>query len=420
MRPNRFEDVTGQDHLFVLGSPLLQLASPEDELSIAVPSSIILWGPPGTGKTTIALAVAKQSGRTFIQLNAVSSGVKEVRDAVAAAHRERVDYGRGTLLFIDEIHRFSRSQQDSLLAEVENGSFVLIAATTENPSISVNAPLLSRCVLLELKALSAEQIEEVLGRALASPNGYNGKVRVAEGILKSIAVMASGDARKGLVMLETLAGFMLSTQKETISEDEAFALLGAPSYLYDKNSDHHYDVISAFIKSVRGSDADAALHYLARMLESGEDPRFISRRLMILAAEDVGLADPQALVLSTSAAQTVALIGMPEARIVLSEVTIYLAMAPKSNSAYLAIEAALQDIRDGALGEVPSHLRNTYPKSLKKNPYKYPHDEIQAISEQTYLPENLVDKKYFKPKSIGFEESLSKRWPLIRKILGRD
>lgn len=418
LRPRTLGDLVGQTHLLGPGSVLNQIAEGSSQLGSV--SSVVLWGPPGSGKTTIALAIASTSGRHFIQLNAVTSGVKEVRDAVAEAIRQERDYGRGTLLFIDEIHRFNRAQQDSLLSEVEKGTFLLIAATTENPGISVNGPLLSRCVLLELNPLSHDEMCLVITRAIESSEGYDSRIRISDEVTKALAQNAAGDARRALVNLERLANYMFANKIDEIGLEDALEVIGLASLHYDKNSDIHFDVISAFIKSIRGSDVDASIHYLARMLESGEDVRFIGRRLMISAAEDIGLADPQALVIATSAAQSVALIGMPEARIILGEATAYLALAPKSNAAYLAINKAIEDVKKGKSGEVPIHLRNTHPVSSKEDFYKYPHDDSQGVSQQQYLPSSLKGARYFLPKSFGFEEALVKRWSAIRKLLGRD
>jgi putative ATPase len=417
LRPRVLDDLVGQQHLLSEGSVLRAVATPQTESITSNLSSIVLWGPPGTGKTTIALAVAKSSGRHFIQLNAVSAGVKDIRDTFAAAINERNTYGRETIVFVDEIHRFNRSQQDALLSEVENGTILLIAATTENPSISVNGPLLSRCVLLELKPLTESNLVDLLARAAESPDGLNGEFSIPDEVSALIARLASGDARRALVLLEVVSNSAKSNSVTTLTEEAVLQVADKAGLHYDRNSDHHFDVISAFIKSVRGSDADAAIHYLARMLESGEDPRFIARRLMILAAEDVGLADPQALVLATSAAQSVALIGMPEARIALSEITIYMCLAPKSNSAYLAINRAIRDVKDGKSGEVPKNLRNTYPAQLEAGSYAYAHDENHSVAKQDYLPDTLRDASYYAPKEFGLEEMLSKRWALLKKII---
>ena len=415
LRPRILADIIGQSHLLNNGSVLQSLAHPSETNSVA--QSVILWGPPGVGKTTIALAAAKESGRNFIELSAVSAGVKEIRDAVGEAISQRETYGRGSLVFIDEIHRFSKSQQDALLPAVENGTFVLVGATTENPSFAVNNALLSRCVILELQPLSEAELLEVLHRALASANGFDGMLTATDESLAAIARVSGGDARRALVILEAAAAVSKARSAERLAEEHVFEAANTAALQYDRNSDIHYDVISAFIKSIRGSDADAAIHYLARMLESGEDPRFVARRLMISAAEDIGLADPDALVLATAAAQSLALIGMPEARIALAEVTIYLSLAPKSNSAYNAINAAIADVRSGIVEPVPVHLRNTYPGGKKTAKYVYPHDSPAGVVEQTYLPPKASTRNYYLAKAFGFEAGLSTRWEALKKII---
>jgi putative ATPase len=336
---------------------------------------------------------------------------------MATAHREADAYGRATILFIDEIHRFNKAQQDALLAEVEAGTVTLIAATTENPSFSVNGPLLSRCALLELHPLAEEELAEILERAVSSSDGLAGEYELETDAAEAIVRFAAADARRALVLLEGASNHVKSTGSKVITLDDVKAVTNVAAIHYDRQGDQHYDVISAFIKSIRGSDADAALHYLARMLEAGEDPRFIARRLMISAAEDVGLADPQALVLATAAAQSVALIGMPEARIALGEVTIYLALAPKSNSAYLAINQAIADVRDGISEAVPIPLRNQQPSGLKTTPYLYPHDAANAIVQQDYVGTKVQKKSYYQGKKLGFEEQLATRWSALKKII---
>ena len=415
LRPRVLAEIIGQSHLLTNGSVLFSLAHPAE--ASAPSQSIVLWGPPGAGKTTIALAVARESGRNFIELSAVSAGVKEIRDAISEATSQRETYGRGSLLFIDEIHRFSKSQQDALLPAVENGTFVLIGATTENPSFAINNALLSRCVILELQPLQADELHAVLNRALASPDGFDGEVPATDEALAAIVRLSAGDARRALVILESAASVCKARSDLELSEKHVFEVSNTAALHYDRNSDIHYDVISAFIKSIRGSDADAAIHYLARMLESGEDPRFIARRLMISAAEDIGLADPDALVLTTAAAQSVALIGMPEARIALAEVTIYLALAPKSNSSYNAINAAIADVRSGIVQPVPVHLRNTHPGGKKAAKYLYPHDSPAGVVEQEYLPPQTKARNYYLAKTFGFEAGLSTRWEALKKII---
>jgi putative ATPase len=340
------------------------------------------------------------------------------------ARRNHESYGVGTILFLDEIHRFSKAQQDALLPGVENGWVTLIAATTENPSFSVITPLLSRSLLLTLQLLSEDELLLILNTAINDPRGLNGKFAVSGELARKIAQLSSGDARRALTILEAAALAVENTttnQPADITEASVEAAIDRALIRYDRDGDQHYDIISAFIKSVRGSDADAAIHYLARMIEGGEDPRFIARRLMILAAEDIGLADPQALTIAVAAAETVALIGMPEGRIPLAEATIYLALAPKSNSAYLAINQALEDVRSGLSGEVPLSLRSSnYPGAAKLGNgkgYQYPHDDVRAVLPQRYIDGPLQDVEYYRPKEIGAEREMAERWPKIRAII---
>jgi putative ATPase len=418
LRPTSIDEVIGQDHVLGEGSPLRSLADPERE---GPGTSVILWGPPGTGKTTLASVIARSSGRKFVELSAVTAGVKDVRDVMSDARVEGELSGRAPVLFLDEIHRFSKSQQDALLPGVENGLVVLIAATTENPSFSVISPLLSRSLLVTLKPLESEHIREVLTRGVADPRGLRGAFTLTDEATEDLVRLASGDARKVLTALEAVAGVARAADTSLISAEHVSLALDRALVRYDSAGDQHYDVISAFIKSVRGSDADAALHYLSRMIEAGEDSRFIARRLIILAAEDIGLADPTALTLAVSAAQAVALIGMPEGRIPLAEVTVYLALAPKSNAAYLGINEAQRDIREGRIGEVPPHLRDAhYPgaQSLGHGEgYAYPHDDAAGIVSQAYAPDPIADAQYYRPVGRGLERELQERSRHIREIL---
>ncbi|MGF2948013.1 replication-associated recombination protein A [Microbacterium alcoholitolerans] len=424
MRPVSLSEVAGQQHLLRAGSPIVALADPEASAPGAV--SIILWGPPGTGKTTLAQAIARSSGRRFVELSAITAGVKDVREVMQEAITQRDLYGQTTILFLDEIHRFTKAQQDALLPGVENGWVILIAATTENPSFSVISPLLSRSLLLTLKPLTDEDIGVLIDRAVTDARGLSGSVTIADDARGALIRLASGDARRALTGLEAAAAVASSraddgSPAEVTDEDVAQAVDRA-LLRYDRQGDEHYDVISAFIKSIRGSDPDAAVHYLARMIEAGEDPRFIARRLVISAAEDIGLADPQALTIANAAADAVAFIGMPEGRIPLAEATIYLATTAKSNAAYVAINQAIADVRAGGFGRVPIHLRDAHYAGAKRlghgKGYRYPHDSDVGILPQQYLPDELDGRRYYEPKSLGAERDVSARLERIRRILG--
>lgn len=424
MRPRTLDELVGQAQLRAPGSPLRQLIEGDKSLSL------LLWGPPGTGKTTIASIVSRQTDRRFVEISAVSAGVKEVRAAIDSARAELVATGRETVLFVDEVHRFSKAQQDALLPGVENRWVTLVAATTENPYFSVISPLLSRSLLLRLESLTDDDIRGVLLRALEEERGLGGAYEIAEDALDHLVRLAGGDARRSLTYLEAAAGAAVSRvdgarasagERIAIDLGTAETAVDTAAVRYDRDGDQHYDVVSAFIKSVRGSDADAALHYLARMLEAGEDPRFIARRLMILASEDIGLADPSALPTAVAAAQTVQLIGMPEARLTLAHATIALAVAPKSNAVTTAITAAQADVRAGRIGQVPPHLRDAHYGGAKKlghgSSYVYAHDEPFGIAEQQYLPDVLRDASYYQPKEIGAEASIKERWERVRRIV---
>ena len=423
MRPRSLEEIAGQEHILRKGSPLYQLAQPEGEKSYASTTSVILWGPPGTGKTTMAQVIARTSRRKFTELSAVSSGVKDVREAIDKARLDRESFGASTILFLDEIHRFSKAQQDVLLPAVESGWVVLIAATTENPSFSVISPLLSRSLLLTLNPLSETELITLIHRAVEDSRGLRGKVVVNEEVAAQIAMLSGGDARKALTILEAGAQALLAEgASDQLTLEMVENSIDRALVRYDANGDQHYDVISAFIKSVRGSDTDAALHYLARMVEAGEDPRFIARRLIILAAEDIGLADPSALTLAVSAAEAVAMIGMPEGRIPLAEATIYLCLAPKSNSAYLAINSAIADVRAGKSGQIPNALRSSnYPGARQASGagvgYRYPHDDKRSVVEQAYLEGEVAGSVYYEPKELGAEKELGERWSKLRAII---
>jgi putative ATPase len=415
MRPRTLDELVGQEQLRAPGSPLRQLIEGDQSLSL------LLWGPPGTGKTTIASIVSRQTDRRFVEVSAVSAGVKEVRAAIDAARAELVRSGRETVLFVDEVHRFSKAQQDALLPGVENRWVTLVAATTENPFFSVISPLLSRSLLLRLESLTDDDVRGVMQRALTDERGLAGRLGITDDALDHLVRLAGGDARRSLTYLEAAAGAAGSMGAAEITLEAAEAAVDQAAVRYDRDGDQHYDVVSAFIKSVRGSDADAALHYLARMLEAGEDPRFIARRLMILASEDIGLADPTALTTAVAAAQTVQLIGMPEAQLTLAHATIALAVAPKSNAVTNAIFAARADVKAGKIGQVPAHLRDAHYGGAKKlghgTAYKYAHDEPFGIAEQQYAPDELADATYYQPTSHGAESAVKERWERVRAII---
>ncbi|WP_460773836.1 replication-associated recombination protein A [Microbacterium sp. GXF7504] len=428
MRPTSLDEVAGQRHLLRPGSPLVKLADADKPSTGAV--SVILWGPPGTGKTTLAQAIARSSQRRFVELSAITAGVKDVREVMQEALNQRDMYGMSTILFLDEIHRFTKAQQDALLPGVENGWVVLIAATTENPSFSVISPLLSRSLLLTLEALSDDDLAVLVDRAVTDARGLDGAVELEPEARSALVQLASGDARRALTALEAAASIAVdaagdahegpvTVTAETVSQAVDRALLR-----YDRQGDEHYDVISAFIKSIRGSDPDAAIHYLARMIEAGEDPRFIARRLVISASEDIGLADPQALQIAVAAADAVAFIGMPEGRIPLAEATVYLATTAKSNAAYTAINQAIADVRAGKSGRVPKHLRDAHYAGAKRlghgKGYKYPHDSDIGVVAQQYLPDPLRGTRYYVPTSHGQEREVQARLEKLRRILDGD
>ncbi|MFZ4895098.1 replication-associated recombination protein A [Plantibacter sp. Mn2098] len=472
MRPRSLDEVAGQRHLLRPGSPLVRLATDVSGNQAAV--SVILWGPPGTGKTTLAQAIAHSSGRRFVELSAVTAGVKDVRQVMEAAMSSRDLYGTSTVLFLDEIHRFSKAQQDALLPGVENGWVILVAATTENPSFSVISPLLSRSLLLTLEQLSDDDLGILIDRAATDPRGLGGRFTVTPEARDALIRLSSGDARRALTALEAAAiaadadlgrstgaseddlddagllGFGDDDEDDAdgeaddgddeddaddASDDAATASWTGPVITdelvaqavdrallrYDRNGDEHYDVISAFIKSIRGSDVDAAMHYLARMIEAGEDPRFIARRIIISAAEDIGIADPQALPIAVAAADAVQFIGMPEGRIPLAEAVVYLATAAKSNAAYLAIDKAIADVRAGSFGRVPKPMRDAHYAGAKRlghgKGYRYPHDAAIGVVKQQYIPDELTDVRYYEPTDHGHEREIGARLDKLRKIV---
>jgi putative ATPase len=411
MRPAGLDEVVGQDHLLKPGSPLRRLVEGSGA------ASVILYGPPGTGKTTLASLISGATGRRFEALSALSAGVKDVRAVIDEARRHAI-HGRQTVLFIDEVHRFSKTQQDALLAAVENRVVLLVAATTENPSFSVVAPLLSRSLILQLQPLTADAVRTLVQRAVADPRGLGGAVPVDDDAVELLVTLSAGDARRALTALEVAAEAGERVTVEVIEQS-----LDKAAVRYDRDGDQHYDVISAFIKSVRGSDVDAALHYLARMLTAGEDPRFIARRLMILASEDIGIADPTALPLAVAAAQTVALIGLPEAQLTLAHATVHLATAPKSNAVTTALSAAMADIKAGKAGMVPTHLRDGHYAGAAAlghaQGYKYAHDHPGGVASQQYPPDELVGVDYYRPTAHGAERDIAGRLEKLRAIIRR-
>ncbi|MFG1710073.1 replication-associated recombination protein A [Nonomuraea sp. M3C6] len=434
MRPRTLDEVLGQRHLLGPGTPLRRLVESE------APMSLFLWGPPGTGKTTLAYVVSNVTKRRFVEVSAVSAGVKDVRAAIDNARRELGMTGRQTVLFVDEVHRFNKAQQDALLPAVENRWVTFIGATTENPFFSVISPLLSRSLLLTLESLSDDDVRAVLARAVSDPRGLDGRVTLAPEALEHLVRLAGGDARRSLTYLEAAAlqpaggeppasppksteeaSYSRGEQAPRVTVEVVEKAVDKAAVRYDRQGDQHYDVISAFIKSMRGSDADAALHYLARMIEAGEDPRFIARRIVIFASEDVGLADPTCLQTAVAAAQAVQLIGLPEGQINLAHAVIHCAMAPKSNAVVKAIGAAIGDVRRGLIGQVPGHLRDAhYPGAAKLghgDGYKYPHDFDHGLVRQDYAPEQVRDRRYYEPTRHGAEAPVADRWAKIRDFL---
>jgi putative ATPase len=425
MRPRSLDEVLGQEHLLKDGAPLRRLV--EGAAGRSGSASVILWGPPGTGKTTVAHLVARATGRAFAELSAVTAGVKDVRRVMDEARTARDLHQRETVLFLDEIHRFTKAQQDALLPGVENRWIILVAATTENPSFSIIAPLLSRSLLLTLRSLEDDDIRSLVQRAAADDHGLAGEVIVDDQALDHLVRTAGGDARRALTALEAAAGAAQeragvdAAAPVTVTQADAESALDHAAVRYDRAGDQHYDVASALIKSMRGSDVDASLHYLARMLEAGEDPRFVARRIVIVASEDVGMADPTALQTAVAALHAVAQIGMPEARIVLAQAVVHLAMAPKSNAAYRGINAAIADIREGLGGAVPVHLRGSgYAGAARLGHgkgYQYPHDDDLGVLAQQYAPDDIVGRDYYEPTDRGLERELTSRLARLRQIL---
>ena len=411
LRPRRLDDMVGQEHLLGPGRPLRSLIE-ADRLS-----SVILWGPPGTGKTTLARLIAGATAKTFETLSAVSAGVKDVREVGARARQGLAEHGRRTILFLDEVHRFNRAQQDVLLPWVEEGLLVLVGATTENPYFEVNAPLLSRSSLFRLEPLGSEAVATLLRRGLDVEGAVAG-----DDALAHLVGRADGDARVALNALEVAMALASSRSEDrsaaearsdqvTVTLADAEAALSARALRYER--DEHYDIISAFIKSVRGSDADAALYWLARMLEAGEDARFIARRLVILASEDVGMADPLGLVVADAAARAVEFVGLPEAQLNLAQAVVHLATAPKSNRVYRALRAAQADVRERPVGSVPSHLRDASYRAARSlghgSGYDYPHDDPRGWVPQEYRPPEVAGRVYYEPSGHGAEQEVAER-----------
>ncbi|TDC50169.1 replication-associated recombination protein A [Jiangella ureilytica] len=414
MRPRTLDEIVGQQHLLGPGTPLRRLVE-EDQ-----PMALVLWGPPGTGKTTLAYVVSRATQRRFVELSAVTAGVKDVRAVIDTARKDLVRSGTGTVLFVDEVHRFSKTQQDALLPGVENRWVSLVAATTENPYFALISPLLSRSLLLTLEPLDDDAIREVMRRALAEERGLGGAVTIDDAAHDHLLRLAGGDARRALTYLEAAAGGAAGADG-VITLEVAEKAVDRAAVRYDRDGDQHYDVTSAMIKSIRGSDVDAGLHYLARMAEAGEDPKFLARRLVILASEDIGMADPTALQTAVAGAQAVQLIGWPEAQITLAQVVIALALAPKSNSVVRAIGAAVGDVRAGLAGAVPPHLRDSHYAASKKlghgTAYAYAHDDPRGVVQQQYAPDAVQDKQYYDPGTRGAERDYAERYARLRKIV---
>jgi putative ATPase len=417
MRPRTVDEVVGQRHLLGPGSPLRRLVAGEGA------TSVLLWGPPGTGKTTLAYVVAAATQSRFVELSAVTAGVKDVRAVVDEAKRRLGEQGERTVLFVDEVHRFSKTQQDALLPAVENRVVTLIAATTENPSFSVVGPLLSRSLLLTLQPLTDDDIRDLVDRALSDPRGLAGTLALSSDAAAHLIRIAQGDARRALTALEAAADSARALGHPEIGLEVLEEAVDRAAVRYDRDGDQHYDVTSAFIKSMRGSDVDASLHYLARMLDAGEDARFIARRIVILASEDIGMADPTALQIAVAAADAVQLVGLPEGQLALAQAVIHCALAPKSNAVITAIGDALADVRRGLAGPVPSHLRDAHYAGAQRlghgQGYRYSHDSPGGVVAQQYAPDLVADRTYYRPTTHGAERVAGERLARLREALGR-
>ncbi len=414
MRPRILDELIGQRQLLTPGSPLRRLVEGD------APISVVLWGPPGSGKTTIAQIVSRATRRRFAQLSAISAGVKEVRAVIEQARQHRAT-GAQTVLFIDEVHRFSKTQQDSLLAAVEDRTVALIAATTENPYFAIVAPLLSRSLLLTLEPLNDDDIATLIARAISEERGLGGAVSVSPDARAHLVRLAAGDARKALTALEAAAGSAAAKGETVIDLATVEQAVNQAALRYDRDGDAHYDVISAFIKSMRGSDVDAALHWLARMITAGEDPRFIARRIVIFASEDVGMADPTVLQTAIAAFHAVQLVGLPEAQLNLAHAVIHAATAPKSNGVVAAIGEAMADIRAGRTGSVPVALRDAHYSGAAKlghgDTYHYPHDDPSGVVAQQYAPDEALERQYYRPSTHGAERAIAERLAKLRSIV---
>jgi len=414
MRPRTLDEVVGQQHLLGTGAPLRRLVEGD------APLSVILWGPSGTGKTTLAMTIARSTARRFRELSAVTAGVKDVREVITEAKRALGESGQQTVLFVDEVHRFSKTQQDALLPAVENRWVTLVAATTENPFFSIISPLLSRSLLLTLEPLSDADLRTVVRRAVADDRGLAGSVVVEPEAEDFLVRLAGGDARRALTALEAAA------IRDVVTLELLEQAVDRAAVRYDRDGDQHYDVISGFIKSIRGSDVDASLHYLARMFEAGEDPRFIARRLVVSASEDIGMADPSALQVAVAAAQALELIGMPEARLNLAQAVVHLSLAPKSNAVLAGVDTAVADVRAGLTGTVPAHLRDShYPGAAtlghgSPGGYRYPHDFPGRVVAQQYAPDLVAGREYYSPGDLGVERVVRERLAGLREVLRGD